>query len=325
MAETIPDLAQINAEMSHQGGMNTAQLRYGQWSLKNVFGEAAADALAALEVGVLVSADNYDLARPRPARPAQFAVAIVRMESPEKASVAVSARLLGADPDTYGVGVPPKVEVSIPGYPAAVAYTQDWKAAGAVSVRAFLPTGRFVLAVSGVVSLEQAKVYFDRQTAALRDFVPTPRSEFADLELDSPGLARLTLAPESSQGFAVPVRALVYQQTDVGRMRQVFDQAGVDAVGSGYNTVYRARDEFGAEAVRLALNRELIARSKVIQSKNVDGVPGGRCVEYSNGGSSTSMWCVVSVGRFVSEVTSRQHEKAVQALGASYVILRDHG
>lgn len=330
MAEVVPYIHEIDPSMHFRGDVTTGSRESIQLGVKNLFGQAVADAVGAKpEVWVAVGAGDtqqgtkYDPKK----RQRGSKVAVLRMANAGDAAATVGPALRAADKDSSGKAGRPKVETRIPGYDGAVAYTVDYETAGRPTI-AFLAYKQYVIGVYGDFTVEQIRTYFDRQTKALDGFRPTPLDKVSTLQRDAEGVARLTLAPEKGEGrFALPARSAVLRQTDVSRSVKTFADAGVDVVGSGGNTVYRAKDAQGAQHVMSEFSDETRKAFPAFEEEKVTGAPGATCLTFPvyEGATSKLTWCSVAVGRYVAEVVTSQRQKAVQGIGAAYLILKNNG
>lgn len=327
MAAVVPFIHDVDSTMHFRGDVKTGARDAVQQGVKNLFGQAAADALGAKpEAWVTVGAGDkpqgtkYD---PKNKERGET-VAVFRMAGAAEAASVVGPALRAIDKDTSGKDGPAKVRTAIPGYDSAVAYTQDIPYSGTVTV-AFLAYKQYVIGAYSDFSVDQIRDYFDRQTKALDGFQPTPLDKVSTLQRDPEGVAKLTLAPAKGDGgYALPARAAVLSQTDVARSVKTFADAGVDVVGMGGSTVYRAKDAQGAQHVVDEFSAENRATFPKNQESKVTGAPGATCLTYPpyEGASSTNTWCIVAVGRYVGEVATSQRQQAEQAIAAAYVILK---
>lgn len=107
---------------------------------------------------------------------------------------------------------------------------------------------------------------------------------------------------------------------------KTFADAGVDAVGNGGSTVYRAKDAQGAQHVVDEFTDENRKAFTKVEEDKATGVPGGRCLTFPiyDGATSKMTWCSVAVGRYVAEFSSSQRLQAVQGIGAAYLILKNN-
>lgn len=328
MAETVPFIHEIDAAMHFRGSARATSRSAIQGMVKGVFGQAAGDVLGTkAEVAASVGASDtqqgtkYDSKRKERGE----TVVLVRMASPADASAAVGQALRAREKDSSGDDLPAKVETRIPGYDAAVAYTQTYGAPVGTATVGFLAYKQYVIGAFGDLSVDQLRTYFDRQTKALDGFQPTPLDKVSTLQLDPEGVAKLTLAPSKGDGgYSLPARSAVLRQTDVSRSVKTFADAGVDVVGIGGSTVYRAKDAKGAQHVVDEFTDETRKAFTKVEEEKIKGVPGGICLTFATyeGATSRLTWCSVAVGRYAAEFTSSQRQQAVQAIGAAYLILK---
>lgn len=325
MAGTMPLLSDIEPALHFGGDLTAGTMQSGTRSIALTYGESAGKALVATEAGVTASARADSLgAKAEPGKPSRSAVVgVLRLPTPEAAAAAVSPGLLAGEEAVFGVKSPAKVPSAIPGYPAAVAYTQAWTAT--TSFVAFLAHRQFVIAVYSNWSPDQVKSYFDRQIKGLEGFVPTAADKFSTLPLDASGVAKLTLPSGGKfNGYSADANIVVRNQTDVTRSVKTFADAGVDVVASAGSSIYRARDAKGAQHVADEFRKETTETYPSSSSESVNGVPGGTCITYAGyeGATEKTTYCFVAVGRYLAEVSSKQRQQAIQALGASYLIIR---
>lgn len=327
MAETIPRIDGIDPAMHYRGQVKSTARASIREGVGLAFGKAAADVIGTKpEVWVTVAATSlvqgakYDAK----ARENRAQVAVMRMASPDDARAVVGPGLRAVERAVTGEGVD-KVEARIPGYDAAVAYTESYPFTGDFR-SAFLAYKQYVIGVQGTFSVDQIRTYFDRQTTALDGFRPTPVEKVTTLQRDAEGVARLTLAPaQGDGGYALPARTALLGQTDVTRSEKTFAAAGVDVLGVGGSTVYRARDAEGAQHVLAEFLDENSKAFTEVETEKVTGAPGATCLTYApyEGSNSRATWCAIAVGRYMTEISSSQRRLAVQGIGAAYLVLRD--
>lgn len=328
MSEIVPYLYEIDPAMHFRGDVTTGSRATIQRGVKNLFGQAAADAVGvkpevwvSVGMGDTAQGTRYDPNRKQRGE----TVALVRMASPADAASVVGPALRAATKDSSGKADPAKVETRIPGYDAAVAYTQTFEYSGTSTV-AFVAFKQYVIGAFGDFSVDQIRTYIDRQTKALDGFQPTALDKVSTLQRDADGVAKLTLAPEKSAGgYTLPARSAVLRQTDVSRSVKTFADAGVDAVGSGGSTVYRAKDATGAQHVVDEFTDENRKAFTKVEEEKIKGAPGGRCLTFPihEGATAKITWCSVAVGRYVAEFSSSQRQQAIQGIGAAYLILKN--
>ena len=329
MAETVPFIHEIDAAMHFRGSVRATSRSAIQGMVKGVFGQAAGDVLGAkAEVATSVGASDTQQGTKYDSKKKERGetVVLVRMASPADASAAVGQALRAREKDSSGDDLPAKVETRVPGYDAAVAYTQTYGASVGTATVAFLAYKQYVIGAFGDLSVDQLRTYFDRQTKALDGFQPTPLDKVSTLQLDPEGVAKLTLAPSKGDGgYALPARSAVLRQTDVSRSVKTFADAGVDVVGTGGSTVYRAKDATGAHHVVDEFTDENRKTFTKVEEEKVKGVPGGRCLTFPTyeGATSKMTWCSVAVGRYVAEFNSSQRQQALQGIGAAYLVLKN--
>lgn len=327
MAEAVPYLYEIDPALHFRGDVNAGTGKSGPASVKNMFGDAADKAIGGVvEVAAQVSADDtqqgssYDSTK----KTRSISVGVFRTASEAAAAGAVNSSLMAPEKDVLGKDVPKKVAVPIPGYAGAIAYTQAYEYSSPPT-SAFLAYKQYVIAVYGSFSADQVRTYFDKQTRSLDGFTPTPLDKIT-LKLDDSGIARLTLPPSSGTGgHSLPAREAVLNQTDVSRSVKTFADAGVDVIGSGGSTVYRARDDKGAQHVADEFIAETKGAYPSAETEQVKGAPGASCLTYPTyqGSKTTKTYCLVPVGRYLAEFSSSQRNQAIQAIGAQYLILKD--
>lgn len=329
MAETVPFIHEIDAAMHFRGSVRATSRSAIQGMVKGVFGQAAGDVLGAkAEVATSVGAGDTQQGTKYDSKKKERGetVVLVRMASPADASAAVGQALRAREKDSSGDDLPAKVETRVPGYVAAVAYTQTYGASVGTATVAFLAYKQYVIGAFGDLSVDQLRTYFDRQTTALDGFQPTPLDKVSTLQLDPEGVAKLTLAPSKGDGgYSLPARSAVLRQTDVSRSVKTFADAGVDVVGTGGSTVYRAKDATGAQHVVDEFTDENRKTFTKVEEEKVKGVPGGRCLTFPTyeGATSKMTWCSVAVGRYVAEFNSSQRQQALQGIGAAYLVLKN--
>lgn len=325
MVAAMPYIYDIDPALHFQGDVSVGSGKTGTGSVKDIFGEAADKAIGSVEVAAIVSAgDQQQGAKYDPkVKDRRVSIAVLRTASAAAAASAVDSSLMAPEKDVFGKDEPAKVALPIPGYDKAIAYTQSYESIGSSNV-AYLAYKQYVIGVYGDFSADQIRTYFDKQTKELDGFTPTPLDKVTSLKLDESGLATLTLAPsKGSGGYSLPTRQAVLRQTDVSRSVKTFADAGVDAVGFGGSTVYRARDAAGAQHVADEFIAETKGAYAGAESERVTGVPGSTCLTYATyqGSKDKRTYCVAPVGRYLAEVDSTQHDQATQAIGAAYLIL----
>ncbi|ADG80283.1 putative protein OS=Tsukamurella paurometabola (strain ATCC 8368 / DSM / CCUG 35730 /CIP 100753 / JCM 10117 / KCTC 9821 / NBRC 16120 / NCIMB 702349/ NCTC 13040) OX=521096 GN=Tpau_3705 PE=4 SV=1 [Tsukamurella paurometabola] len=328
MAETAPRISDIDSAIRYGGSRFAAgRLIAGPSSVRSTFGPVADGALDRRELGFLMGASNVHSGGAVDPNVKNRAVTagVFRMPDGAAAAAAVTPRLRDKD----SASTPDRNPVDIPGYSAAIAYTADYKLMNQdPSTVAFLAYKQYVIAVYGNWSPDQVRAYFDRQTKGLDGFTPTPLDKVAQLPMDEAGVAKYTLAPPQSdptRDGSMPATVALLGQSDLIASKKDFDEAGVDVVGQGSNTVYRARDAAGATRLKDAFIAETNSAYGEKQPVTATGVPGSACLRLSPypGSDSRFTYCVVAVGRYLAEVSAVQQNQAFQALGAGYLMLKD--
>lgn len=286
--------------------------------MASAFGSVGAARLAAAEIGVRSAATTTYVGAAGSTR--RVDIGLFRLPSPEMAAAVVSGDLLAKDAEYLDIAPPDKVALPVPGFPAAVGYTMAWPTRGIETV-AYVPLGRFVLTFAGAFGSDQIAKYAAAADKALSAFKPTPLEDIGRLPIDESGLARMTLEPTAgSPGYSVPARAVLPMQYHVSATARAFEEAGVDVAARGASSVYRARDRAGAASLLDARIAEVRENRQGAAIESVRGVPTGQCFTYTSG--TTTTYCVAAVGRYVVELTDGQRQRAVQGLGASYLLLR---
>ncbi|CAM3845026.1 DUF7373 family lipoprotein [Tsukamurella ocularis] len=168
------------------------------------------------------------------------------------------------------------------------------------------------------------------QIAKLQDYSGPGLAELDGLAPDQDSIVSHTVTPEpiesgtfrSYDGFRGRA-AQLHWESNPATSASLFDEVGVDLVGTGRNVVYRARDAAGATRLAAGLaaswQRQQRARRLVI-----DGLADAQCWTYHQSAltdvDDTS--CAVPVGRYVSTFSSRQATLARQVTSAGYLLLR---
>lgn len=120
-------------------------------------------------------------------------------------------------------------------------------------------------------------------------------------------------------------RIQALDEPDTVAASSTFDRTGVDLVGMGINTVYRARTTSDADALRDFLAGQVRLKGALIRKRfSVDQVPGSVCHVYRLGETASAILmttCFVSRGRYVSAVEAPQTDQAHQITAAAYLIL----
>lgn len=320
MVETIPLPPDIDPAIRYGG-----RFTVGRPSLSSSFGDGVGTALAGMEVGAYVSAGSKKPGSSAKGNGTQLLMGFVRMKDEAAATAAVAdPAILAADKPQFGEAGPAKETASIPGHSSAKAFTKNWTAIKTVATTAVMAKGRYVLVAYSTAGIPAIAKYFDKQVTALDTFTPTPVDKFDTLGKDRDVL-RYTVASSGTRDSVLPSRAAVVNQTDITGSVKNFADAGVDLVARADNQVYRAKDADGAALLADRFLTEMSGFYPGTKTSTVKGVPGGRCQTRADyeGSKATTTYCVVPVGRYLSEVSGSQQNKVEQALGASYLLLRE--
>ncbi|NKY18473.1 DUF7373 family lipoprotein [Tsukamurella spumae] len=327
MAATAPLLFTIDPAIRYSSQVEAGQLNTGRNNVRFMVGQLGADAFRDHEVGFFIGAsDQKPGVRSSSTTTSRgVTVGVLRMPSPARAAAAVTAGLRGREPDA-SADTPEKKTLAIPGYDTAIAYSQAFKTG--TPNAAFLAYQQYVIFAYGAYSPAQIQKYFDAQIKGLGGFTPTPVDKVTTLPVDDSGVAKYTLPPSTedpTRTGTLPIPVALQNQLDVTSAKNAFDDAGVDAVGVGNSTVYRAKD--AAAAVRMQRSlvddvRGFYSTNTPIAAKNIPGVVCMVLPMYP-GSSVTTNWCIATAGRYVVEVAAGQQQQAVQRIGAEYLILRD--
>ncbi len=325
MLETIPVVTDVDPAMKYSNGVQVVN----GTGLSSSFGSGIGAAVQAMQVGVTV--DYRDKSPNDTGSVAgEFLVALIRMPSAAQATKAVNDPAVTAtDAPAFGEASPPKVPAQIPGYPDAKAFTETYSGQ-APSTVAVLAHDRFVIGVWTKAGAGDVAAFFGQQLKGLDGFTPTPDDKLMSLPPDDDGVRALTLANQTplsqaptQYGWAT-ARGFLSDQTQPTLARKDFDDAGVDVIGLGENNVYRARDAAGARLLADRFMSESTGYYPGGSVAAVSGVPGSRCYSAKTALVNVN-YCVVPVGRYLSEYSSPQPEQAKQATAAAYLILRGAG
>ncbi|MDF0529459.1 hypothetical protein P0W64_03580 [Tsukamurella sp. 8F] len=323
MTELFPPLTTLDPTFQYHGHSGVGALESGEASVGSIFGSEVAPVFAGREVGAMVGAND---SKPAPATSSKnvrgATVALLRMPSEQAATAAATDNRLMTP--SSNKDNPAKIPTTVPGYGSSTAYTQDWGSSGKETV-AFVAHKQYVIGFYTEATPNQIAGYLDPLTKAVDGFAPTPVDEFTTLPSDKDGIASLTLPPSNGDrdGWA-SAKAAIWDQDHLTTDLKAFTDAGVDIVGYGANQVYRARDATGAALLRdrfMAEARDSYAEVKAIA---VPGVPDARCMNiklYSNL-DQHAIYCLLAVGRYMSEYSTNQQEEAIQATSAEYLIFK---
>ncbi|KXP00741.1 hypothetical protein AXK60_08750 [Tsukamurella pseudospumae] len=328
LADTMPLTTDIDPSLRFGGQLFAGALRDYNigGSLEASFGVQVANAMDKRGPGYYV---RVDTSRSTSDLKTMFFGAW-EMDSAAAAAAAVADPKILASASTDG-GIP-RVPVTIPGYPAAVSYSQT--VGKDVAINSLVASGRYVLASYAKIPAGAAAIgrFYDRQIAALKTFTPTPTEKLADLPVDKDGIASRTLVPEKTEyfvtdGWTTP-KLFAADSDRVEDTRKALDAAGVDLVGLGSDAVLRARDEATARTLRDELADIVQPMESGVQATEVPGAPGVICRIESSAmprGSNVKTHCFLAVGRYTAVLTADQTGDAKQQAAAQYLILRKAG
>lgn len=260
--------------------------------------------------------------------------AALRFESAADAELAAkefSTVLVGAQP-----GDPEPVPVQIPGHPDthAVSGSRVEYIDGAKNVvSAFTSHGPYVLAQiasardsAGLENLVARTL--DLQIPLIDTFVPTEVAQLADLPIDPTGLLAKTLpvAPSDAlplQRTVYEVRGALHLSSDPGTTASQYRDAEMTHMAYADATVTETGTSDGAQ--RLAAT--FFSGPIVLDVKPVAAVPhlpASRCAELTlklAAGPRAVFSCVVTVDRYVAEVSSPQLRDVHHKAAAQYAML----
>ncbi len=325
MVTTMPVVTDIVPTMKYVAGIHNAVAS----TLSDSFGSGVGHAMSAAQFGI--SIDYRDKLHTEPVR--EFLVALIRMPSADAANAAVAdPQVMDTDEQIFGGAPKPKSPLTIPGQPTARAYTTTGESS--TSTVALMAHDRFVIGVwtSTPDSTSSVSAYLTQQLKGLDGFTATPDDKLTTLPPDSDdGVRALTLPFESNgdstiftDGWAT-ARGYPSQMSQPVQARTDLTDAGVDVIGMGASTTYRARDAAGASV--------LVDRLTAAQSLEIPGgstwtvadIPNSKCYTARDTPSHGVAHCAVPVGRYVAEYSSPQPAKTKQAIAAAYLILRSAG
>jgi len=218
-------------------------------------------------------------------------------------------------------------KLTVPGQPTAVGWTS--KTTDGYYAHAFLPSGPLV--VYAYAELTAAKKdnlpsllskTFAAQLPRLAGYKPTPKADLTKLPVDPEGVYARALPVESGKGQVTDgyytAAAQLHFMSSFASDGRVFSQAGVDVVGSGRSTVYRAKDEAGATLIRDAYNTEIRTKDPKMTDYPVPGVEGIKCLEDT---LNASYYCTGAVGRYAFEYRSESQDDVKKSMVSQVAML----
>lgn len=220
-----------------------------------------------------------------------------------------------------------KGKAVVAGYPAAAG--QYGSTTEGPYFQSFLAQGRMVLYVyvSGKkqTTAQQAALAaktFKAQTAAFAAFKPTAANALMQLPVDPAGMLAHTIPNAGddatvADGYLTAAGQLHYDTDPVGT-RALFATAGVDAVGGGRATVYRARNAGGAIAIRDNFIASS-AKSGALKSYELTAAaPGAKCLADP---LNAKYYCVGVRDRHAFELSAQSEADINAVMAAEYQLL----
>lgn len=221
-----------------------------------------------------------------------------------------------------------KGKAVVPGFTAATGQYGSTTESGAY-FQSFLSQGRLVLYVyisdKRQTATQQAALAaktFEVQTASFAAFKPTAPTALMQLPVDPEGMMAHTVPNTGDDltvidGYMTAAGQLHYDTDPVGT-RALFARAGVDAVGGGRATVYRAKDAAGAAAIR----DSFVATSQQANSMQpyqlAAQVPGAKCLQAA---LNSRYYCVGTRSRYAFELSADSEADINAVMSAQYQLL----
>lgn len=317
LADTAPFLTDIDPALRYNGKVYLGAAKGIALGLS--IGDSVADAVGPFELGFVASADDVVPGSKSTDRDKSMVLAVIRKDSAAAAKAAAASPAF-VKPGT-GINAYEKKTIAIPGFPDAQAYSTYWEYNKNTTIMAITSSGEYVIAVYTSLPAASVADAFGKQRDGLAGFDSTPIGELTTLPADPDHVVALTL-PDDSAAWATP-RSGAARTDDITTTREFFEQGGVDVIGYGDSTVYRASGDDAATK----LARQFADRAKGFHPEAAEPdtrlAPGAHCLTYPeySGAKSTETSCWIAVGRYVSGYSDKQELKAVQATNASYQIL----
>ncbi|KAA0086510.1 hypothetical protein CIW52_00810 [Mycolicibacterium sp. P9-64] len=257
------------------------------------------------------------------------AVTVLIARFPDPPTAADAATQMAAAPPPKGARSP----FGIPRHPEALGSTFD-AGDGAHYVESYTAHGPYVLYQfinsneSLDVAASLAAAILDQQAPRIDAFIPTDPAHLDDLPLDPTGLYAATLRADMdpndfTRGVYGRQGGLAYEPNTVS-MGDVFADTNVDAVAIGQSVIYRTKDAESARRFTRVLFADADADKTLKQIPPPPGLAKSRCIDASSGDSdpgSGHFQCVVTAGRYVFRVFSRQKNDVWQRAAAQYLML----
>ncbi|TSD93521.1 hypothetical protein FOS14_22750 [Skermania sp. ID1734] len=238
---------------------------------------------------------------------------------------------------------PPNVgtEAQIPGLPDTLAVSHDYF--GKYSVDALTVHGPYVLydwfQGNDGSELAATKDWANKsvarsvklQTPKIDAFPATDPAKLADLPIDVDGVLRLTLPTKlgqtstSQQAVYGPSGFLHFSGSPV-QDQLLLQQSGTDRIAIGASTVYRTRDDKGAQVLLDGFGKQF-SKTMHVGPAPV-GVPGAKCWVGNGNMSDSQTTCLLARGRFVAQINATDVQnkgtdltQAQQMAAAQYEVL----
>jgi hypothetical protein len=221
-----------------------------------------------------------------------------------------------------------KGKAAVPGYPAAAGLYGSTTSDGPY-LQSFLAQGRMVLYVyisgkkqtTAQQSALAAKT-FKAQSSAFATFQPTAPTALMQLPVDADGMLAHTI-PNTGEDMTVfdgnmTAAGQLHYDTDPVGTKSLFASAGVDAVGGGRTTLYRAKTASGAEAVRDAFLATSQRAASMRPYQLTATAPGAKCLQEA---LDSKYYCVGVRSRYAFEVSADSEGDINAAMGAQYQLL----
>lgn len=257
------------------------------------------------------------------------AVTVMIARFPDTPTAADAATQMAVVPPPKGARSP----FAIPRHPEALGSTFD-AGDGAHYVESYTAHGPYVLYQfinsneSLDVAASLAAAILDQQAPRIDAFIPTDPAHLGDLPLDPTGLYAATLRVDVDPndftlGVYGPQGGLAYEPNPVS-MGKLFADTNVDAVALGQSVIYRTKDAESARRFTGVLFADADADKTLKQIPPPPGLATSRCIDASSGDSdpgSGHFQCIVTAGRYVFRVFSRQKNDVWQRAAAQYLML----
>lgn len=221
-----------------------------------------------------------------------------------------------------------KGKAALPGFRAAAGEYGSTSESGAY-LQSFLAQDRMVLYVyiddkkqTTAQQTALAAKTFKVQSAAFATFKPTAPDALMQLLVDPEGMMAHTVPNTGDDltvydGYMTAAGQLHYDTDPVGT-KALFASAGVDAVGGGRATVYRAKSAAGAAAVRDSFVAGIQKANSMQPYQLAASAPGARCLQDA---LDSKYYCVGVRGRYAFELSADSEGDINAAMGAQYQLL----